>query len=181
MYLFQRAAELFCSFYWTYHQFEHDKDLFNEGEDEGLVYLGDYILAWLIFGGGIEVCGKDFSVLMQVYSTLLIDQMQSPLYDSSQAYEESDGSADWSGRHEDVERAVANPVSALGTRRPTPWGETCDSYATPVMERKGPIHPVFLKEWFDFLANLDPSERKEPWCWISLWRARNEAVVSGGE
>jgi len=179
MHLFQNAAQRFRYYYNTYRPFERDATL-RAGQGE-LVYLDDYIMGWLVFGDGIEACGKDFSVLMQVHSALLIDMMWCSAILNHPDYWEGDGGTviSMSSLEDDKQprRRVPHPISALGTSSPgTQGAEYDDRECEAIFEHQGPIHPAFLREWFDYLAALAPNARKDEW--LSLWEARNEAVVT---
>ena len=177
MYLFQRATGRFWGYYNSYRRFEYDKT--HPAYGDKLVYLDDYILAWLVFGDGIEMCGKDFSVLMQVHTALLLDLMQmNDLFSNPELWEDENGDIrDDEFPHGEVpQRLTAHPISALGTCLP---GQNRTEYDTSrcgfVDDHKGLIHPAFLKEWFDHIAALPRAEREDEW--FFLWVARNEAVV----
>ena len=180
MHPFQRVVSRFYGFYAIYRQFEQDDAMYH-GDKDRLVYLDDYLLAWLGLGNGIEACGRDFSILMQAHSALLIDlTMGSPTPGNPFYREEADGSItdlNTIPAEEWPRRTTANPVSALGTSSPGKQGEEYDYDQCALMsDYDGLIHPAFLKEWFDYLAALEPSARKQEW--HSLWSARNQAVVT---
>lgn len=182
MYLFQRAEERFERYYRTFRLFEYDERLFalSSHKHRRPVYLDDYLLGWLVFGDGIEACGGDFAVLMQLHSVLLIRLMSEdvPSYDPDH-WEDEDGKIhdyDNFPHGELPERKSAHPISALGT---SPAGQRDLAYnrkgSLSVQCHTGSIHPAFLREWFDYLAALEPRARKDEW--YALWQARCDAVV----